>query len=196
MAYCSIVRGNSNSFKRFCKSVSNIIGSLQSLKIWFIISLKCEIVNRLLRKCYFYNNLKCRIVLSILHFVLIILKYFVLFTQELKDYEEKILTAESKIQVIENRLYTELMLAMTEYVAQMQQDAAVVAQLDCLMSFATAAVENRYVCPDINDSMVVDIRQGRHPVIEKQLPKTPLPPRFLRQSILYPPGRHPRNTHL
>ena len=91
-------------------------------------------------------------------------------TQELKDYEEKILTAESKIQVIENRLYTELMLAMTEYVAQMQQDAAVVAQLDCLMSFATAAVENRYVCPDINDSMVVDIRQGRHPVIEKQLP--------------------------
>jgi DNA mismatch repair protein MutS len=91
-------------------------------------------------------------------------------TQELKDYEEKILTAESKIQVIENRLYTELMLAMTEYVAQMQQDAAVVAQLDCLMSFATAAVENRYVCPDINDSLVVDIRQGRHPVIEKQLP--------------------------
>ena len=91
-------------------------------------------------------------------------------TQELKDYEEKILTAESKIQVIENRLYTELMLAMTEYVAQMQQDAAVVAQLDCLMSFATAAVENKYVCPDINDSLVVDIRQGRHPVIEKQLP--------------------------
>ena len=91
-------------------------------------------------------------------------------TQELKDYEEKILTAETQIQVIENRLYTELMLAMTEYVAQMQQDAAVVAQLDCLMSFATVAVENRYVCPDINDSLVVDIRQGRHPVIEKQLP--------------------------
>jgi len=61
------------------------------------------------------------------------------------------------------------MLAMTEYVAQMQQDAAVVAQLDCLMSFATVAVENKYVCPDINDSLVVDIRQGRHPVIEKQL---------------------------
>ena len=91
-------------------------------------------------------------------------------TQELKDYEEKILTAESKIQVIENRLYTELMLAMTEYVAQMQQDAAVVAQLDCLMSFAIAAVENKYICPDINDSLIVDIRQGRHPVIEKQLP--------------------------
>ena len=91
-------------------------------------------------------------------------------TQELKEYEEKILTAETKIQVIENRLYTELMLAMTEYVGQMQQDAAVIAQLDCLMSFAAVAVENRYVCPDINDSLVVDIRQGRHPVIEKQLP--------------------------
>ena len=91
-------------------------------------------------------------------------------TQELKEYEEKILTAETKIQVIENRLYTELMLAMTEYVAQMQQDAAVIAQLDCLLSFATAAVENKYVCPDINDSLVVDICQGRHPVIEKQLP--------------------------
>jgi DNA mismatch repair protein MutS len=91
-------------------------------------------------------------------------------TQELKDYEEKILTAESKIQIIENRLYTELMLAMTEYVAQMQQDAAVVAQMDCLMSFATVAVENKYICPEINNSMVIDIRQGRHPVIEKQLP--------------------------
>lgn len=91
-------------------------------------------------------------------------------TQELKEYEEKILTAETKIQVIENRLYTELMLAMTEYVAQMQQDAAVIAQLDCLLSFATAAVENKYVCPAINDSLVIDIRQGRHPVIEKQLP--------------------------
>ena len=90
-------------------------------------------------------------------------------TQELKDYEEKILTAETQIQVIENRLYSELMLAMTEYVPQMQQNAAVVAQLDCLMSFATVAVENKYVCPDINDSLVVDIRQGRHPVIEKQL---------------------------
>ena len=91
-------------------------------------------------------------------------------TQELKEYEEKILTAETKIQVIENRLYTELMLAMTEYVAQMQQDAAVIAQLDCLLSFATAAVENKYVCPAINDSLIIDIRQGRHPVIEKQLP--------------------------
>ena len=91
-------------------------------------------------------------------------------TQELKEYEEKILTAETQIQIIENRLYTELMLAMTDYVSQMQQNATVIAQLDCLMSFATVAVENRYICPDINDSLVIDIRQGRHPVIEKQLP--------------------------
>lgn len=91
-------------------------------------------------------------------------------TQELKEYEEKILTAESQIQIIESRLYTELMLALSEFVPQMQADAAVVAQLDCLMSFATVAMENRYVCPDVNDSLVIDIRQGRHPVIEKQLP--------------------------
>lgn len=91
-------------------------------------------------------------------------------TQELKEYEEKILTAESQIQVIENRLYAELLSALTEYVPSMQTDAAVVAQLDCLLCFATVAAENRYVCPDINDSLVIDIRQGRHPVIEKQLP--------------------------
>jgi DNA mismatch repair protein MutS len=62
------------------------------------------------------------------------------------------------------------MLAMTEYLPQMQVDANVVAQLDCLMGFAHVAVENKYVCPAINDSLVIDIRQGRHPVIEKQLP--------------------------
>jgi DNA mismatch repair protein MutS len=91
-------------------------------------------------------------------------------TQELKEYEDKILNAEGQIQIIETRLYTELMLAMTEYVPQIQMDANVVAQLDCLMGFAHVAVENRYVCPAINDSLVIDIRQGRHPVIEKQLP--------------------------
>ena len=64
----------------------------------------------------------------------------------------------------------ELMLAMTEYVPQMQMDANVIAQMDCLMGFARVAVENKYVCPAINDSLVIDIRQGRHPVIEKQLP--------------------------
>lgn len=91
-------------------------------------------------------------------------------TQELKEYEDKILNAEGQIQIIENRLYTELMLAMTEFVPQMQMDANVIAQMDCLMGFARVAVENKYVCPAINDSLVIDIRQGRHPVIEKQLP--------------------------
>ena len=91
-------------------------------------------------------------------------------TQELKEYEDKILNAEGQVQIIETRLYTELMLALTEYVPQMQMDANVVAQLDCLMGFAHVAVENKYVCPAINDSLVIDIRQGRHPVIEKQLP--------------------------
>ena len=91
-------------------------------------------------------------------------------TQELKEYEDKILNAEGQIQIIETRLYTELMLALTEYVPQMQMDANVIAQMDCLMGFARVAVENKYVCPAINDSLVIDIRQGRHPVIEKQLP--------------------------
>ena len=91
-------------------------------------------------------------------------------TDELKAYEEKITTAEEKIQIIENRLYQELMLALCEWVPRMQLDANVLAQIDCLLSFATVASENRYVCPDINDSLVIDIRQGRHPVIEQQLP--------------------------
>ena len=91
-------------------------------------------------------------------------------TDELKAYEEKITTAEEKIQIIENRLYQELMLALSEWVPQMQLDANVLAQLDCLLSFATVAAEYRYVCPDINDSLVIDIRQGRHPVIEQQMP--------------------------
>lgn len=90
-------------------------------------------------------------------------------TQELKEYEDKILNAEGQIQIIENRLYMELMVALTEFVPQMQMDANVIAQMDCLMGFARVAVENKYVCPDINDSLVIDIRQGRHPVIEKQL---------------------------
>lgn len=91
-------------------------------------------------------------------------------TEELKQYEEKITTAEEQIQIIENRLYQELMLALAEWVPQMQLDANVLAQLDCLLGFATVATENHYVCPDVNDSLVIDIRQGRHPVIEQQLP--------------------------
>ena len=91
-------------------------------------------------------------------------------TEELKSYEEKITTAEERIQIIENRLYQELMLALSEWVPQLQLDARVLAQLDCLLSFALVAAEHKYVCPDVNDSLVIDIRQGRHPVIEQQLP--------------------------
>ena len=91
-------------------------------------------------------------------------------TEELKEYEQKIITAEEKIGQIETRLYMELLLAMSEYVSQMQTDANVLAQLDCLLGFANVALENRYICPDVNDSLVIDIRQGRHPVIEQQLP--------------------------
>lgn len=91
-------------------------------------------------------------------------------TQELKEYEEKILSAEDKIAVIENRIYQELMLSMLDLVPAMQMDAQVLAQLDCLLSFAAVAQRNRYICPDVNDSLVIDIKGGRHPVIEQQLP--------------------------
>lgn len=91
-------------------------------------------------------------------------------TEELKEYEQKILTAEEKIGLIETRLYTELMLAMGEFVPQMQLDASVLAQLDCLLSFANVAQQYKYICPDINETLVIDIRHGRHPVIEQQLP--------------------------
>lgn len=91
-------------------------------------------------------------------------------TEELKQYEEKIVTAEERILAIENRIYSELLLSLQADVAAMQLNANVLAQLDCLLSFATIAQANRYVCPDINDSLVIDIRQGRHPVIEQQLP--------------------------
>ena len=91
-------------------------------------------------------------------------------TEELKTYEEKITTAEEKIQIIENRIYLDLILALTEWVPQMQLNAQVIAQIDCLLGFADIATEYKYVCPDINDSLVIDIKQGRHPVIERQLP--------------------------
>ena len=91
-------------------------------------------------------------------------------TEELKTYEEKITTAEEKIQIIENRIYLDLILALTEWVPQMQLNAQVIAQIDCLLGFADIATEYKYVCPDINDSLIIDIKQGRHPVIERQLP--------------------------
>lgn len=91
-------------------------------------------------------------------------------TPELKQYEEQISSAEEQIKIIETRIYNELMLAMSEYVPAMQVDANVLAQLDCLLSFATTATRNHYVCPVVNDELVIDIHQGRHPVIEQQLP--------------------------
>ena len=92
-------------------------------------------------------------------------------TQELKEYEEKILGAEDKILALETRLFSDLMLAMQEYIPAIQADAALTAKIDCLMSFAKAAAEHRYVRPVVNaDDTCLDIRQGRHPVIETQLP--------------------------
>lgn len=91
-------------------------------------------------------------------------------TEELKNYEEKILGAEDKIQVIENRIFLELMTEACNYVPAIQLDANIIAQLDCLLSFADAAAQNKYVCPDVNDSLVIDIKNGRHPVIEKNMP--------------------------
>lgn len=91
-------------------------------------------------------------------------------TEELKSYEEKITTAEEKIQIIENRIYLDLILALNEWVPQMQLNAQVIAQIDCLLGFADVATEYKYVCPDVNDTLIIDIKQGRHPVIEQQLP--------------------------
>lgn len=91
-------------------------------------------------------------------------------TQELKEYEEKILGAEEKIQAIETRIFNELILSLLDYVSAIQLNSNLVAQLDCLLSFYRAANENKYVRPEIIDSDELDIRQGRHPVIEKQLP--------------------------
>ena len=91
-------------------------------------------------------------------------------TQELKVYEEKILGAEDKILVLETQLYTDLVQALTEFIPQIQINANQIARLDCLLSFANVARENNYIRPIIEDNDVLDIRQGRHPVIEKQLP--------------------------
>ncbi len=91
-------------------------------------------------------------------------------TQELKEYEDKILGAEDKILALEARLFGELVMAMQEFIPQIQINANLLARLDCLLSFAKAAEEHRYVRPQVDSSDVIDIRQGRHPVIETQLP--------------------------
>ena len=91
-------------------------------------------------------------------------------TQELKIYEEKILGAEEKILAIETRLFNELVLGLIDYITAIQLDSNLIAQLDCLLSFTKVSAENKYVRPEITNTDVLDIKQGRHPVIEKQLP--------------------------
>ena len=91
-------------------------------------------------------------------------------TQELKEYEEKILGADEKIQILEERLFNELIAATQEFIPQIQINANVIARLDCLLSFAKTAEENHYIRPIVEDSDVLNICQGRHPVIETQLP--------------------------
>jgi len=90
-------------------------------------------------------------------------------TSELKEYESKILGAEEKIYAIEARLYHDLVQSMSKYILPIQKNAYLISQLDCFASFAQIAKENKYVLPEINSSLIIDIKDGRHPVIEKQL---------------------------
>lgn len=91
-------------------------------------------------------------------------------TQELKEYEDKILGAEDKIQALEIQLFNRLIEAATAYISAIQTDAAEIARIDCLLAFAKIAKENKYVCPVVDDSLEIDIKNGRHPVIERQMP--------------------------
>lgn len=91
-------------------------------------------------------------------------------TEELKEYEQKILGAEDKIAVLEAALFNDLLLGLTEYIQPIQLNANLIARLDCLLSFATIAVKNSYIRPEINNTNIIDIKNGRHPVIERQLP--------------------------
>lgn len=91
-------------------------------------------------------------------------------TEELKEYESKIFGAEEKIIALETRLFSDLVLAILEYIPPVQLNSSLVAKLDCLLAFAVISVENNYVRPELDDSKILDINGGRHPVIEKQLP--------------------------
>lgn len=91
-------------------------------------------------------------------------------TEELKEYEEKILGAEDKILILENKIYSELVTALSDFIPTIQVNANVIANIDCLLSFANVATENNYVRPEMFDNNILDIKLGRHPVIEKQLP--------------------------
>ena len=91
-------------------------------------------------------------------------------TEELKEYETKILGAEEKILALEQRIFDALISSVSQFIATIQLDCNILAQIDCLLSFTRISQENRYNCPIVNDSTTIDIRQGRHPVIEKNLP--------------------------
>ena len=91
-------------------------------------------------------------------------------TEELKEYEDKILGAEEKIVSLETRLFNDLVLSIVEYIPPIQANSSIIARFDCLHSFAVVSEENSYVRPELNDSRILDIKDGRHPVIEKQLP--------------------------
>ena len=91
-------------------------------------------------------------------------------TPELKELEEKILGAEEKILVLESKLFNELVAAVSDYIPVIQNDSSLIAQLDCLLSFTRVSLENQYNRPVIDDSLDIEITEGRHPVIEKQLP--------------------------
>src|SRR5690606_20657450 len=91
-------------------------------------------------------------------------------TEELKEYETKILGAEDKILAIEQRLFSELVMWLNQYIKPVQQNAYLIGQLDCLCGFAQLATDNKYVYPIIDNSFDLEIKEGRHPVIEKQLP--------------------------
>ena len=107
-------------------------------------------------------------------------------TQELKEYEDKILGADEKIQALEERLFSELVAAMQEFIPQIQINANIIAQLDCLLSFAKTAEENRYVRPVISTDDVLDIKQGRHPVIEQEMP---VGEKYIPNDVLLDPER-------
>jgi DNA mismatch repair protein MutS len=91
-------------------------------------------------------------------------------TEELKKYEEEILGAEDRMSILESRIYEELIKSVSCYIKEIQMNAIKIAQIDCLLSFARSAKVNKYICPIIDDSGEIDIKAGRHPVIEKQLP--------------------------
>lgn len=91
-------------------------------------------------------------------------------TEELKEYESKILGAEEKILIIETRLFEELVNALSEYIQAIQLNANILSQIDCLLSFANISTQNNYHRPEVNDTQIIDIKEGRHPVIEQEMP--------------------------